>query len=64
MSDTVRIVANQEREYMVAHTWDCIFLTFVADRHTPVMGGRISGTVTTRPGELGVLVEHEDKSEE
>lgn len=59
MSDEVRIVTNQERRYMTARPFDCIFLTYVADRHTPVMGGGISGTVTTRPGELGVLTEDE-----
>lgn len=56
MSDVVRIVANQERRFKMAHVWDCVFLTYVGDRHTPVMGGGVSGTVTTRPGELGVVV--------
>lgn len=39
MSDVVRIVANQERRFKTAHVWDCVFLTYVGDRHTPVMGG-------------------------
>jgi len=56
MSDVVRIVANQERRFKTAHVWDCVFLTYVGNRHTPVMGGGIAGTVTTRPGELGVVV--------
>ena len=55
MSDVVRIVANQERRFKTAHVWDCVFLTRVGDRYAPVMGG-IAGTVTTRPGELGVVV--------
>ena len=65
MSDIVRIVANQERRFKTAHVWDCVYLTFVGGRHTTVMDGGIAGTVTTRPGELGVVVRdavHKDQS--
>lgn len=56
MSDVVRIVANQERRFKTAHVWDCVFLTRVGDRYAPVMRGGVAGTVTARPGELGVVV--------
>lgn len=65
MSDVVRIVANQERRFKTAHVWDCVFLTRVGDRYAPVMRGGVAGTVTARPGELGVVVKdavHKDQS--
>lgn len=40
---------------MTAHDWDCVYLTYPGDSHTPVQHV-IAGTVTTRPGELGVVI--------
>lgn len=60
MPVVVRIKANNVRGYAEAEMWDCVWLTFTEGRHTPVLNPygkvKISGTVTTRPGELGVVV--------
>lgn len=54
---TVLIRANNVRGYVQAEEHDCIWLTFTEGRHTPIIQQKgISGTVTARPGELGVLV--------
>ena len=50
------IKANRISQYMEAHEHDCIQLVFTSTIHAPVMNNGISGTVTTRPGELGVVV--------
>jgi len=33
---TIRIKANQDTLWMEAEPWDCIYLTYPGDRHTPV----------------------------
>lgn len=53
MSDVVRIVANQERRFKTAHVWDCVFLTYVGNRHTPVMGGGPFGNGNYPSGGVG-----------
>lgn len=65
MSDVVKIIANQICGYLMAREGDCVYLTFVGGRHTTVMDRGIAGTVTTRSGELGVVVRdavHKDQS--
>lgn len=52
----MRIKANQAAGYVEADEGDCVKLTFTSTVHTPVMGGGICGTITTRPGETGVIV--------
>ena len=52
----LRIVDNQKDGYKLARGGDCVYSTYVGKRHTPVMR-QIAGTVTTRPGELCVVVE-------
>lgn len=53
---SLKIRANEEKKYKIAYVWDCVFLTRVGDRYAPVMGKGLSGCVTARPGELGVVV--------
>lgn len=53
----MRIAANQVAGYVEADLYDCVILTHRKTCHTPVIGGGIANTVTTRPGELGVIVE-------
>ena len=52
----IPIRSNQLCKFVPAFVGDCVFNTFVGKRHTPVMP-QIAGTVTTRPGELCVIVE-------
>lgn len=53
----MRIAANQVAGYVEAGLYDCVYLTFAGGRHTTVQADHIAGTVTTRAGELGVIVE-------
>ena len=53
--EPLKIRANQIGAYKLAYVGDCVYTTYPGDRHTPVMHG-IAGTVTTRPGELAVVV--------
>lgn len=54
--DGLPIGVNTLQQYIVAKEGDCVYLTFVGKRHTTVQH-RLAGTLTTRPGELGVVVE-------
>ena len=49
------IATMREEGYIEAYPYDCIYLTHPRDRHTPVKH-RMAGTVTSRAGELGVLI--------
>lgn len=49
------IACNRETPFMEAHAGDCVYLTFIGKRHTPVMPNKC-GTLTTRGGECGVVV--------
>ena len=52
----MRFYATMRKEgYMTAEPYDCIYLTHRRDRHSPVKH-RMAGTVTSREGELGVIV--------
>lgn len=56
MNDAIKIKCNQIGEYMVAQPMDAIYLTYPGDRHTPVCRGGVCGTITCRPGEIGIYL--------
>lgn len=49
------IKSNRFPNCLPAEEYDCVYLTYPGDRHTSVQK-RIAGTITTREGELGVVV--------
>lgn len=53
----MKIKANQIRGYVEVTIYNSVILTHCSTCHTPVQGGGICHTITTRPGEVGVLVE-------
>ena len=56
MTEAIRIKCNRSGGYMTARPMDAIYLTYPGDRHTPVCRGGICGTITCRPGEIGVYL--------
>jgi len=53
----MRITANQIRGWVEVEIYNSVILTHRKTCHTPAMEGGICHTITTRPGEVGVLVE-------
>ena len=53
----MKIRADQVRGWVEVTIYNSVVLTHRGVCHTPVQGGGICHTITTRPGELGVLVE-------
>lgn len=56
MTEEIRIRANTIKGYLEAIPGQCIWLTFPGTRHTSVIEYGLCGTITTRPGELGVYI--------
>lgn len=55
----IKVIANRKSGYVEAYLGDCVHLTFTKTIHSPVRT-QISDTVTTRAGELGVVIHTRD----
>ena len=54
--DTIRLSAVNARGYVLAKPGQCIYLTHVADRWALAVPEGMAGTITARPGELGIYL--------
>lgn len=61
--DTIRMHAIGGCGYVVAKPGQCIYLTHPRDRWAPVAAEGLAGTVTCRPGELGIYLGRRDNNE-
>ena len=53
----MKIRANQIEGWVEADLYDSVVLTHRKTCHTPVQNGGICHTITTRPGEVGVVIQ-------